>query len=228
MKLEELVLIADDIFEKDRLFRNQISKIPLAELTKLSYHDMYPIYKIGMTSKQSEKFIEHWVAEQLNMTKKSAKHSNNNIDGFDLGDLIFGDTLIPGKNNIELKVSFENNNIGGGQLRFWEPIAGYLFMKAWNRNLVEYFYLTKSELLDEIKLRAQIPKTKGKKFYTIFGVSQGSGTLKNCDNTQRLQILQDNLDQKRRDQICWAFNTKSELTLYIKNDKITIQEKFTI
>jgi NADH:ubiquinone oxidoreductase subunit F (NADH-binding) len=109
--------------------------------------------------------------------------------------------------------------IGGGQLRFYEPVAGYLFMKAWNSNTVEYFYLTKNQLIDEITLRALTPykiskKTKEMKYYEAFTSSQGSGKFKKGDNQARLQILQDNLDQKRQDLIGWDFNAKTEVDLY--------------
>jgi putative heme iron utilization protein len=90
-------------------------------------------------------------------------------------------------------------------------------MKAWDSKTVEYFYLTKDELVSEIRQRAVTPNGKDKhgndKFYTALGSSQGSGKIKG-DNVARLQILQENLDQKRQDQIGWDFNAKTEPELY--------------
>ena len=184
-----------------------------------SYEDMYVLYHI-MKQKSAEKFIEGWVAYQTGTKKKDALSydKKNDVEGLDLGDLVAGVTLIPGKNNIELKVSFSSGeSIGGGQLRFYEPVAGYLFMKAWDSTKVEYFYLTKDELIAEIRQRAVTPFGKDKrgndKFYTALGSSQGSGKIKG-DNVARLQILQENLDQKRQDQIGWNFNAKTEAELY--------------
>jgi len=184
-----------------------------------SYEDMYVIYHI-MKQKSAEKFIEGWVAFQTNTKKKDALSydKKNDVEGLDLGDLVAGTMLVPGKNNIELKVSFSSGySIGGGQLRFYEPVAGYLFMKAWDSKKVEYFYLTKDELIDEIRQRAVTPVGQDKdgndKFYTALGSSQGSGKIKG-DNANRLMILQENLDQKRQDQIGWNFNAKTEPELY--------------
>ena len=183
------------------------------------YSVMYEYYN-AMKQKSAEKFIEGWVAFQTGTKKKDAisYDKKNDEDGLDLGDLIAGVTLIPGVNNIELKVSFASgDNIGGGQLRFYEDLAGYLFMKAWDNTTVEYFYLTKAELISEIRQRAITPKGKDKKgndkFYTALGSSQGSGKIKG-NNANRLAILQENLDKKRQDQIGWTFNSKTEPDLY--------------
>jgi hypothetical protein len=184
------------------------------------YEDMYEYY-VAMKQKSAEKFIEGWVACLTGTNKKDSSNYNKagDIDGLDLGDLVAGNTLIPGKNNIELKVMFSNSShIGGAQLRFYEDVAGYLFMKAWSNIFVEYFYLTKNELLSEIRLRAVTPyatdkKTGDKKFYEAIGSSQGSGKIKG-DTNNRLSILQENLDKKRQDQIGWSFNTKTEPELY--------------
>jgi hypothetical protein len=183
------------------------------------YEEMYEYYH-AMKQKSAEKFIEGWVAFQTGTKKKDSLSydKKNDEEGLDLGDLVAGTNLIPGKNNIELKVSFSSGDaIGGGQLRFYEPVAGYLFMKAWDSKKVEYFYLTKEELILEIRQRAVMPIGKDKKgndkFYTALGSSQGSGKIKG-DNFARLQILQENLDQKRQDQIGWNFNAKTEPVLY--------------
>lgn len=182
---------------------------------------MYPIYRAGLKQKSAEKFIEDWVAAQLGVNKKTASSydKTNDDEGLDLGDLVVGDKLIPGKNNIELKVSFENDTIGGGQLRFYEPVAGYLFMKAWSIDNVEFFYLTKDELLNEIYERANTPykvdKNGVEKYYTAFTSSQGSGKIKGS-NENRLKILQENLNQERQDLLGWGFNAKTEKELYKK------------
>jgi hypothetical protein len=184
------------------------------------YSEMYEYYG-AMKQKSAEKFIEGWVAYQTGTKKKDALSydKKNDEDGLDLGDLVAGEMLVPGKNNIELKVSFSSGDaIGGGQLRFYEDLAGYLFMKAWDNTKVEYFYLTKDELIDEIRQRAITPykidkKTGKPKFYEAIGSSQGSGKIKG-DTPTRLAILQENLDKKRQDQIGWNFNSKTEPNLY--------------
>jgi hypothetical protein len=184
------------------------------------YSEMYEYYG-AMKQKSAEKFIEGWVAHQTGTKKKDALSydKKNDEEGLDLGDLVAGEMLVPGKNNIELKVSFSSGDaIGGGQLRFYEDLAGYLFMKAWDNTKVEYFYLTKDELIDEIRQRAitpyKIDKKSGKpKFYEAIGSSQGSGKIKG-DTATRLAILQENLDKKRQDQIGWNFNSKTEPELY--------------
>ena len=185
------------------------------------YEEMYEYY-YAMKQKSAEKFIEGWVANLTGTKKKDSisYDKKNDIDGLDLGDLVAGKDLIPGKNNIELKVSFSSGeSIGGGQLRFYEDLAGYLFMKAWSGTKVEYFYLTKNELVDEIRIRAVTPcgadKLGNPKFYTALGSSQGSGKIKG-DNANRLRILQENLDKKRQDQIGWNFNARTEKDLYAK------------
>lgn len=222
--MENLENISKDLYTAFQAvldLREKIAKFSFEELAKTPYNIMYPIYKAGMKQKSAEKFIEDWVAAQLGVHKKTASSydKTNDEEGLDLGDLVAGDKLIPGKNNIELKVSFENDTIGGGQLRFYEPLAGYLFMKAWSIDKVEFFYLTKDELLNEIYERTNTPykvdKNGVEKYYTAFTSSQGSGKIKGS-NENRLKILQENLDQKRQDQIGWGFNAKTEKELYKK------------
>jgi len=187
------------------------------------YSEMYEYYG-AMKQKSAEKFIEGWIAFQTGTKKKDASSydKKNDADGLDLGDLVAGPILIPGINNIEFKVVFSlGYSIGGGQLRFYEDIAGYLFMKAWSNTKVEYFYLTKEELVSEIIERANTPYKINKKsnkemFYEAFVSSQGSGKFKKGDNATRLQILQDNLNKKRQDLIGWGFNSKTEPLLYAK------------
>lgn len=186
------------------------------------YEEMYYYYR-AMKQKSAEKFIEGWVAFQTGCKKKDALtyDKNNDVDGLDLGDLVAGDTLVAGKNNIELKVSFEGTGIGGGQLRFYEDIAGYLFMKAWSSTEVEYFYLTKDQLVSEIIERASTPygivkKTGAPKFYEALVSSQGSGKFKKGDNATRLKVLQENINKSRQDLLGWDFNSKTETMLYQK------------
>lgn len=212
--------------------REVIAAYPIEELKKLPYNEMYSIYRAGMKQKRAERFIEDWVAFQLNVSKKSSMRYDrlNDVDGFDLGDLVSGSVLVPGKNNIELKVSFEGDSIGGGQFRFYEPIAGYLFMKAWNANFMEMFYLSRDELICEIKERGHTPKSFDRNgdpvYYAVIGSSQGSGKIKGC-NDRRLVILEENIKSIRQDQIGWSFNARTEPDLYQKwQDKylFTIEE----
>lgn len=185
------------------------------------YTIMWEYYR-AMKQKSAEKFIEGWVAYQTGTKKKDSVSYDrrNDQEGLDLGDLVAGTALVPGKNNIELKVMFsDGHSIGGGQLRFYEPLAGYLFMKAWTNTRVEYFYLTKDQLVEEIRLRARtaykVDRQGQPKFYEAIGSSQGSGKIKG-DTESRLAILDQNLAQERQDQIGWSFNSKTEPLLYAR------------
>ena len=225
MSIDELQAISEELWDSWNAISNHrkiISELSTEQLVSAPYNVMYPLYKAGMKQKSSEKFIEDWVAFQLGVNKKtsSSYDKKNDEEGLDLGDLVAGDKLIPGKNNIELKVSFEGNNIGGGQLRFYEPLAGYLFMKAWSRDKVELFYLTKEELLNEmherIKLPHQVTKAGVEKYYELFTSSQGSGKFKTGNNPVKIKVLEENVNNSRQDLIGWNFNAKTEPKLYKK------------
>jgi hypothetical protein len=126
-----------------------------------------------------------------------------------------------GLNNIELKVNMAmNDTIGGGQLRFFEPIAGYMFFKAINDIKYEIFLLTKEQLVSEIKERAL---ASGR---SAFCSSQGSNDIKGS-NEERLARLDENVRGEKMDKIGWTFNSKTEKEYYesFKNKYLVTPEE---
>jgi hypothetical protein len=163
-----------------------------------------------MSKQQSDKFMEGWVAHQVGGQKIDGRTVPAEYKNKDLGDIQIGDTLIPNKNNIELKYSFDpKNSIGGGQLRLYEPVKWYIFFKGWHANKYEMFLLSKDQLVKEIEERAN---TSG---LSAFVSSQRSGIFEGMDNAQKIKLLKDDmLTNKRQDPIGWGFNTKTESGYY--------------
>ena len=121
----------------------------MKQYINLSYEDMFVVYKL-MKPKQAEKFIEDWVANLIGGRKVNKTEAPLTYSKCDLGDIqLSKNPLDVGKNNIELKVSFNMGSpqVGGGQLRFFEPIAGYMFFKAIDDTRYEMFLLSKDQLV---------------------------------------------------------------------------------
>lgn len=174
----------------------------------LPYEDMIVVYGL-MKAKQAEKFIEDWVANLIGGKKVNKSEASPEYAKCDLGDIQLGKgKLLVGSNNIELKVNMAmNNTIGGGQLRFFEPVAGYMFFKAINDKKYEMFLLTKEQLVSEIKERALV---SGR---SAFCSSQGSNDIKGS-NEERLIRLDENVAGNKMDKIGWTFNPKTEKEYY--------------
>jgi hypothetical protein len=175
----------------------------------LPYEEMYVVYRL-MKPKQAEKFIEDWVANLIGGKKINKREAPEKYAKNDLGDIqLSKSSLKVGVNNIELKVSFRKDSdlIGGGQLRMFEPVAGYMFFKAIDETKYEMFLLTKDQLVNEIKQRAN---DSGK---AAFCSSQGSNDIKGS-NELRLKRLDENVAGKRMDKIGWDFNMKTENEYY--------------
>jgi len=187
----------------------------------LPYEDMLVVYGL-MKAKQAEKFIEDWVANLIGGKKVNKSEASLEYSKCDLGDIQLGkDALCVGSNNIELKVNMAmNDTIGGGQLRFFEPVAGYMFFKAIDNKNYEMFLLTKEQLVSEIKGRAI---ASGR---SAFCSSQGSNDIKGS-NEERLLRLDENVAGNKMDKIGWTFNLKTEKEYYksFKNKYLVLPEE---
>jgi len=179
-----------------------------SEYYDLPFNEMFEYYHL-MKPKQAEKFIEGWVANLFGGEKIDNREVPEEHKKKDVGDIKTSGKLDVGRNNIELKSSINaDTGIGGGQLRFYEPVPYYLFFKAWNNEKYEMFLLTKQQLIDEIKSRA---RTTGK---SAFVSSQGSGDISRLNNEQKLKRLDENVQGKKLDKIGWGFNPKTEPEYY--------------
>jgi hypothetical protein len=171
-------------------------------------NEMYRYYNI-MKPKQAEKYIEGWVAARIGGEKISSADVPEEYRQNDNGDIWAGDRLEIGKNNIELKSSFnKDTGIGGGQFRFYENVPYYLMYKAWDADHHEMFLLTKQQLITEIIYRAE---TTGKSAYVS---SQGSGVISLLSNQEKLDRLQRNLTGEYQDKLGWGFNPRTEKSYY--------------
>ena len=174
-----------------------------------SYPIMYNVYMM-LKQKQAEKFIEKWVANLVGGKIISKKDASFEFSKKDIGDIqISNGPLVVTKNNVELKCIFQENNlrIGGGQFRFYEPIGGYLFFKAFDENYFEMYLLSKDQLIQEIKQRAI---NSGRSAYCS---SQGSNDI-NGSTDEKLKRLDENVAGLRSDKISWGFNIKTEKKYY--------------
>ena len=122
-------------------------------------------------------------------------------DGKDYGDLFAVDNgkSVIGQDNIELKTceKLGNNKVGGQQMRFYEDIPWYMFVKLNPSNNTGFriFVLHKNDIHNEIfEYQSTLP-----------GVSQGSGKTKNKTPDQRRQMIQETFDKKN--DILWGFGT---------------------
>jgi hypothetical protein len=171
-------------------------------------NEMYRYYHI-MKPKQAEKFIEGWVATLVGGKKIESNLIPDKYKQNDNGDIWVGDIFIIGKNNIELKSSFDpGSGIGGGQFRFYENVPFYMIYKAWSIDHHEMFLLTKQQLIDEIINRA---RKSGK---SAFVSSQGSGVISKLTNEEKIDRLLKNLTGEYQDKLGWGFNPSTEKEFY--------------
>jgi hypothetical protein len=193
-----------------RRLRKLITPQTIRELYRASYETMYPWYHM-MPPKQAEKFIEGWVATQIGGQKITSSQVNEEFKKNDNGDIWAGDTLIIGKNNVELKCIFKDgSHIGGGQFRFYENVPYYMFFKAWDETRHEVFLLTKNQLVSEIIERGRNTN------YSAYGSSQGSGVINKLTRDEKIVRLLENVEGKYADKIGWGFNADTEIDLYKK------------
>jgi hypothetical protein len=184
-------------------------------------NEMYRYYHI-MKPKQAEKFIEGWVATCIGGKKIESDLVPEEYKQNDNGDIWVGEKFEIGKNNIELKSSFNaDSGIGGGQFRFYENVPFYMIYKAWNIDHHEMFLLTKQQLIDEIINRAT---ASGK---SAFVSSQGSGVISKLTNDQKIERLLKNLTGEYQDKLGWSFNPSTEKEFYesFKNKYLVTPDK---
>ena len=193
-----------------RRLRGLLTPATIRELYNVNYEDMYPWYHM-MPPKQAEKFIEGWTATQIGGKKITNSQVTEEYRKNDNGDIWTGDTLVIGKNNIELKCIFKDgSHIGGGQFRFYENVPYYMFFKAWDEKRHETFLLTKEQLVNEIVERAMTTN------YSAYGSSQGSGVINKLTRDEKIVRLHENVKGNYADKIGWGFNADTESNLYKK------------
>jgi len=199
--------------------RNKLEKIQ--NYYSVPQNEMYRYYHI-MKPKQAEKYIEGWVATRIGGKKIESDIVPEEFKQNDNGDIWVGDKFEIGKNNIELKSSFNaDSGIGGGQFRFYENVPFYMIYKAWSIDHHEMFLLTKQQLINEIIERAN---NSGK---SAFVSSQGSGVISKLTNEQKIERLLKNLTGEYQDKLGWNFNPSTEKEYYnkFKNNYLVEPEK---
>ena len=181
---------------------NQYYNLPFAEMSAVARL---------MSNQQRGRFIEGWMAHQIGGKKLDSRQVPIEMKGNrDYGDLQVDEELVIGKNNIELKASFNlsKTGVGGQQLRMWEPVAYYMFFKTKSDTEYDLFLLSKDELIFEMKNKV---KVTGRSAFTS---SHGTGKFEGLTNEDKLSILDENIKNTRQDLIGWGFNTKTETEYY--------------
>lgn len=182
---------------------------PTDQYLDLPYEEMIIIYQL-IKAKSAEKFIEGWVANLIGGRKLKKAEAGEEYAQNDLGDIQLSKSKLDvGVNNIELKASMMfDGKIRGGQLRFNEPVAGYMFFKTIDKTRYEMFLLTKEQLVNEIKERARL---SGRSAYQS---SQGSGVISKLSPEEKIARLDENVAGTKRDKIGWSFNINTENEYY--------------
>jgi hypothetical protein len=181
------------------------SKFPkkVKEWADMPYGDMMYNFYHTMEQKKAEKWLEPWVAAQLKgrQMNKEDKRAFPKYTG-DFGDLMIGDRLNLGVNNFELKASMdetEDKAIGGGQLRYYDNVAGYVFFQGKGPNKFELYYISKEEIIEMEKKR--IENAGG------LTCSQGTGIWSKDASKERLvEILQENVSGVSKNQLGFKFD----------------------
>lgn len=188
--------------------RAKINKTKISDYYNVPFEDMYHLYH-AMKAKQAEKFIEGWVATLIGGKKIEGHLVPHEYKQNDNGDIWVGSKFEIGKNNIELKCSFsEEDTLGGGQFRFYEDVPYYMIFKTWNETQYDIFLLTKQQLINEIVTRA---RNSNKSAFTS---SQGSGVISKMTPQEKIRRLYENVNKQQTDKIGWSFNTKTETEFY--------------
>lgn len=182
------------------------SKFPknLKEWADMPYGEtMYDFYHT-MKQKEAEKWMEDFVAHNLGgrkILKQEKKKSRKAGYTGDFGDILIGDELSLGKNNYELKASMDekkSKDIGGGQMRYYDNVVGYIFFQGRGPNKYELYYITKDDLLLYIKEKV---KNGGK-----LTSSQGTGKWDGYTKDQLLEVINKNVRGESKDQIGFKFD----------------------
>ena len=155
--------------------------------------DAARIARLVANSKITSRWWERLLAYHLAWTTDPTSD-----DGRDYGDLLAAPGRL-GIDNIELKTSEKQGRgaIGGQQMRFYEDIPWYMFVKLnpFDNNGFRIFMLHKQDIHREIFEYQEI----------LPGVSQGSGKTQGKTPEQRRQLIQETFDKKN--DILWGFST---------------------
>jgi hypothetical protein len=168
-----------------RMTRGEFDKIDLRHATRIARM----VANSKITSRWWERVLAYHLGWETDPTSDTGK---------DYGDL-FATGKVLGVDNIELKTSEKEGRgaIGGQQMRFYEDIPWYMFVKLnpHDNEGFRIFMLHKNDIHREIfEFKSVLP-----------GVSQGSGKTKNKTDDQRRQLIQETFDKKN--DILWGFGT---------------------
>ena len=167
------------------------SRMQAGEFDQIDLLHSCRVARMVANSKITSRWWERLLAYHLGW--KTDPTSN---DGKDYGDL-FATGKVLGIDNIELKTSEKagRGHIGGQQMRFYEDIPWYMFVKLnpHDNEGFRIFMLHKNDIHKEIfEYKSMLP-----------GVSQGSGKTKNKTEDQRRVMIQETFDKKN--DILWGF-----------------------
>jgi hypothetical protein len=202
--------IFDELREHNARGRELAKKLEKPEnYYTIPYEDMYALYTFW-PNMRSNKFIEGWIAHLVGGHKMQAELLPAAYQKRDCGDIYVGETVSVGVNNVEIKSSFRDDahNIGGKQFRFYENVPYYLIFKGWSADRYEMFLLTKAELVDEIRTRAETTDR------SAFISSQGSNYVSAMTPEEKIVCLLENAQGLRQDSLTWEFSAKTETELY--------------
>lgn len=191
---KEINSLRKQLFSVRKKFPKELKKWSDLEYNE-TFYDFYHLIK----PKQAEKLMEPFVANKLGGRKitKKDKQSNPEYKG-DWGDITIGDKVILGKNNYELKASMdekENKKVGGGQMRYYDNVAGYIFFQGRGPNNYDLFFITKDDLIKEERER----------IINGGGLTSSQGTGK-WEKENSKEILEQNLKGERQDQVGFKFD----------------------
>lgn len=166
-----------------RMQRGEFDQVPLQHACRVA--------RMVANSKITSRWWERLLAYHLDW-----QTDPTSTDGKDYGDLCATGQVL-GIDNIELKTSEKagRGQIGGQQMRFYEDIPWYMFLKLnpHDNNGFRVFMLHKDDIHTEIfEHKSVLP-----------GVSQGSGKTKNKTDDQRRVMIQETFDKKN--DILWGF-----------------------
>ena len=160
--------LVQELFQKRLLIDKGLNSISEDKMLKLKWSD-YAKYHILSGKAVADKMVEKYVAYRLGINTKADANSNLASSLGDNGDLVNGDNLIPGNNNIELKICInDTGKVYAKQLHLHEKIKYFLIFGGWHDTDYFMFLLTLDELVDFFKHRIK----KGKE---PFCSSQGTG-----------------------------------------------------
>lgn len=203
METKQLV---QKIYQERLSHDKNLNSLSEEDVLKLEWSD-YVKYHILIGKAVAEKKVEKYVAYRLGINTKVDTNSNSASSSGDNGDLVNGDNLIPGENNIELKICInEAGKVSAKQLHLHEKIKYFLILGGWHDTGYFMFLLTLEELVAFFEYRIKLGREP-------FGSSQGtSGKIGQAQGKSavKMKILQevirgDDTTQK----ISFEYNSKT-------------------